>query len=590
MFRSAMRQFFKFFFASFLGIAVFTLLAGFIFFMMIAGLTAKEKPSIGTKAVLYIDISKPVMEQSIENPLADFGSGDQYNLPGLYDIVRLIKHAAADSAIKGIYLKSGYNANGLATSSELRLALSEFKKSGKFIYAYGDVISQRSYHIITAADKIYCNPKGGVDWKGFSMQYLFFKKALDKLEIEPEIFYAGKFKSATEPFRAERMTDANRLQSQVFLNDIYSQFLQQVAQNRNTDTASLRQCANQLLIQTPDDAVKYKLVDAAKYDDEVKDELKERLGLSKAGKINFVELSKYAEAVNYKKGSGDNKIALFYAQGDIVDGKGEDGEIGGDNYRALFRKARLDDDVKAIVIRVNSGGGSAMASENMWRELTLARKEKPVIVSFGDYAASGGYYMSCMADSIFCQANTLTGSIGVFSMLFNTQKFFSNKLGITFDGVKTATYADMMQLNRPLNEAEKKYIQTDVDSIYANFLARVSEGRKINKALVDSIAQGRIWTGSTGLELGLVDKIGGLQDAIDCAARMANIKTYRLKEYPEPKNWFEKLFGGTNKTMRNNAIKAEVGEEGLQLLSSFKKIKKLVGSTQAKIPFEITVE
>jgi protease IV len=585
-----MRQFFKFFFASFLGIAVFTLLAGFIFFLVIASLGSSEKPSVGAKAVLYLDISKPIMEQSIDNPLADFGSGDQYDLPGLFDMVRLLKHAANDSSVKGVYIKSNYNSNGLATSDELRKALLEFKKGGKFIYAYGDVISQGAYRIITAADKIYCNPKGGVDWKGLSMQYLFFKKALDKLEIEPEIFYAGKFKSATEPFRADRMSESNRLQSQVFLNDVYSQFLVQVAAGRKTDTAALHRCANELLLQTANDAVIYKLVDAAKYDDEVKDELKERLGLRKSGKINFVEMAKYAQSVNYKTGKGDNKIALFYAQGDIVDGTGDDGEIGGDNYRAMFRKARLDDDIKAIVVRVNSGGGSAMASENMWRELELARKDKPVIVSFGDYAASGGYYMSCMADSIFCQPTTLTGSIGVFSMLFNTQKMFNNKLGITFDGVKTGTYADMMNLNRPLSDMEKKYLQTGVDSIYAIFLSRVSNGRKMGIPEVDSIAQGRIWTGTTGLRLNLVDRIGGLQDAIDCAARMSKVKEYRIKEYPESKNWFEKLFGGSKKTMRSTAIKEEVGEEGFKLLQSFKKIKKLVGGTQARMPFEITIE
>jgi protease IV len=585
-----MRQFFKFFFASFLGVAVFTLLAGFIFFLVIASLASSEKPSVGAKAVLYLDISKPMMEQTIDNPLADFSSGDEYDVPGLFDMIRMIRHAAGDSSVKGIYMKCHYNSNGLATSNELRNELQAFRKSGKFIYAYGDVISQRSYHIVTAADKIYCNPKGGVDWKGFSMQYVFFKNALNKLEIEPEIFYAGRFKSATEPFRAERMTEANRLQSQVFLNDIYSNFLIQVAANRGTDTATLRQCANQLLIQSADDAMKYKLVDGLKYDDEVKDEIKQRLGISKTGKINFVDMGKYAKSANFKKGSGENKIALFFAQGDIVDGKGEDGQIGGDTYRGLFRKARLDDDVKAIVVRVNSGGGSAMASENMWRELQLARKDKPVIVSFGDYAASGGYYMSCMADSIFCQPNTLTGSIGVFSMLFNAQKFFNNKLGITFDGVKTANYADMMTPNRSLNETEKKFIQTGVDSIYANFLTRVSQGRKISLANVDSIAQGRIWTGTTGLELGLVDKIGSLQDAINCAAGMAKIKTYRLKEYPEPGSWFDKIFSGSKKTMGAKAMEEQIGEDGVKILQSFKRMKQLVNTTQARMPFEISFD
>jgi protease IV len=583
-----MKQFFKFFFASFLGIVVFTIVVVLIFFIGIASLSSSAKPSLANKAVLYLDISKPIMEQKVDNPFSDFSGGEEYDQPGLYDIIRLLQFATTDNNVSGIYLKCNYNASGLATSNELREALLAFKKSKKFIYAYGDVIAERSFHIISVADKIYCNPQGGVEWKGFSLKYMFFKNTLAKLEIEPEIFYAGKFKSATEPLRSDKMTDANRLQSQVFIDDIYKQFLQQIATSRNVDTATLRQCANQLLIHTPADAVKYKLIDGVKYDDQVKEELTQQLGLATTAKINFVEIGKYAESVNYKKGIGNNTIALIYAQGNIVDGKGDDGEIGGDSYRALFRKARLDDNVKAIVVRVNSGGGSALASENMWRELALAKKEKPVVLSFGDYAASGGYYMSCMADSIFCQPNTLTGSIGVFSVLFNTQKLFNNKLGITFDGVKTGNYSDMMELDRPLTEVEKKYIQTEVDSIYATFLTRVSNGRKISIANVDSMAQGRIWTGISGLRLQLVDRLGGLQDAVDCAARMAKTKTYRLKEYPQQKKWFEKLFNsGSQKSMQAKVLQKELGKEGLQLLTSFKKLHQQNGSVQASLPFEM---
>jgi protease-4 len=584
-----MRQFFKFFFASLLGITVFTVIVFVLLLIVIGSIASSDKPAVGAKAVLHLDISKSIKEQAVDNPFSDFGGEDQNDMPGLYDMVRLINHAASDSAVKGIYIKCNANGNGLATSNELKEALIDFKKSKKFIIAYGDYISQEAYRIITAADKIYCNPKSGVDWRGFSLQYMFFKNALQKLEIEPEIFYAGKFKSATEPFRAEKMSDANRLQSQEFLDDVYAQFLNEVASARETDAATLRLCANQLLVQTASDAVKYKLIDAVKYDDEVKDEIKQRLGLSKTGKINFVEMGTYAKAVNYKQ-KGSDKIALFYAEGTIVDGKGDDGEIGGDTYRKLFRKARMDNDIKAIVIRVNSGGGSALASENMWRELELARKDKPVILSFGDYAASGGYYMACMADSIFAQPNTLTGSIGVFSMLFNAQKLLNNKLGITFDGVKTASHADMMNLNRPLNEAEKRFLQSGVDTIYQQFLTRVANGRKMQLAAVDSISQGRIWIGSTGLQLGLVDRLGGLQDAVNCAVRMAKVKSYRLKEYPEPKNWFEKYFSGASKSVKAKAIKEEIGEEGVQLLKNIKRIQQLNQGVQARLPFKIIME
>lgn len=581
-----MRQFLKFFLASLTAIIVFSVIVFFVFIGFIGSLASSDKPSVRNNAVLYIDLSQPIKEQKVANPLSSFEPEDEFDLPGLFDVVRIIEHAKTDSAIKGIYLKCNNNSNGLATSDELRKALLSFKQSKKFIYAYGDVIPQRAYYVANVATKIYCNPKGGLDWKGFSIDYTFFKKALQKLEIEPQIFYAGKFKSATEPFREEQMTAANRLQTQVFLNEIYTHFLLTTAVARNTDTATLHQCANDNLIRTTADAVTYKLIDAAKYDDEVKDELKQKLGVDKYSKINFIQLAKYGEAVNYKKEKGSNKIAVVFAQGDIVDGKGDDDQIGGETFRNWFRKARLDKEVKAIVVRVNSGGGSALASETMWRELSLAREEKPVVISFGDYAASGGYYMSCMADSIFAQENTLTGSIGVFSVLPNMKNFFNNKLGITFDGVKTAQYADMMTIDRPLNDAEKRFLQNDVDSIYQTFLTRVSNGRKLNRVHVDSIAQGRVWTGAKGKELGLVDRIGGLQDAINCAARMAKLKDYRTKEFPEPESFLKQIFGNYTQNTRSNILQQELGSEGMEIYTSYKKIKQVVGASQARLPFE----
>ncbi len=585
-----MARFFKIFFASFLALVVFSLITLFILLGWIGRLTSASKPAIGDQAVLFISLDQNIAEQERDNPLASFNSDDHYDMPGLYDMVRLIHYAKTDSSIKGIYLRCNGNGNGLATSNELRKALLDFKTSKKFIYAYGDVIPQRAYYIASVADKIYCNPKGGIDWKGFSIQYMFFKQALDKLEIEPQIFYAGKFKSATEPLRADHMTDANRLQSTVFLNDLYDEFLLTTAEARHTDTATLHRCANELLIQSAGDAVHYKLADAVKYDDEVKDEIREKLGIDKKTKINFVMMGKYAKAVNYKAGKGADRIAVIYAQGDIVDGKGESGQIGGDTYRNLIRIARIDEKVKAIVIRVNSGGGSAMASENMWRELEMAKKDKPVVLSFGDYAASGGYYMSCGADSIFTQPNTLTGSIGVFSILPNMKKFFNDKLGVTFDAVKTSPYGDMLTTSRPLSEPEKKFFQNDIDSIYHTFLTRVSAGRKINIALVDSIAQGRVWTGKRAVELGLADKIGGLQDAIDCAAGMAKLKQYQLKEYPEPENWLQNIFGSYKRNAKIKAVKEELGDEGYSIYSSLKRIRQMLGNSQARMPFEIEVQ
>lgn len=584
-----MGSFLKIFFASLLAFLVFTLVIFFIVAGWIAGIASSKKTETGGKAVLVLDLSQSFHEQKQDNPLSDFASDDQYDVPGLYDVIRLIDHAKRDTSVKGIYLKCGNNNNGFASSEEIRSSLNDFKKSGKFIYAYADVIPQKAYYVASVADKIYCNPQGGVDWKGFAIEETFLKEALNKLEIEPQIFYAGKFKSATEPLREEKMTDANRLQLTELLNDLFNRVLYSTAKARDLDTTVLRKCVNEHLIRFAADAFQYKLVDGLKYDDEVKDEIKAKLKIDKYEMINFVMIGKYENSVNYKR-EGKEKIALIYAEGDIVDGKGDNGQIGGATYRGYIRKARLDKDIKAIVLRINSGGGSSMASEDMWREITIARKEKPVIISFGDVAASGGYYMSCNADSIFAEPNTITGSIGVFSILPNMQKFFKNKLGVTFDGVKTAQDADELSVSKPLTEMQKRYFQNDVDSIYHTFKSRVAEGRKKDVEYVDSIGQGRVWLGKKGLQLGLVDRLGGLQDAVDCAARIANISNYRLKEYPEPKNFLDLLLGSYKKSLSVTAIKDELGEDGYRTYNSLKKVKEMVGKTQARLPFDFNIE
>jgi len=553
----------------------------------IASIASTDKVRVGSNAVLVVDLSIPYQERMVDNPLAAFSS-DQYDIPGLYDVVRIIKSASKDSAVKGIYIKCNSNSNGFAGSEEIRNAIINFKKTGRFVYGYGDVINQKAYYVGSVADKLYCNPKGGVDWRGFAIQLAFLKKTLEKLEIQPQIFYAGKFKSATEPFREEKMTEPNRIQTREILEDIYSHFLLKIADARKIDTAALRDLAENNSIQFANDAFRYKLVDGLRYDDEVKDEIKAKLKLGKEQSINFIEIQKYAKAVEYKA-SGKDRIAIIYAQGDIVDGKGEEGQIGSATYRNLIRKAREDNSIKAIVVRVNSGGGSSLASENIWREMTLARKEKPVVVSFGDVAASGGYYLACNADSIFAQPNTITGSIGVFAMIPNMEKFFDDKLGITFDGVKTASEADAFTVVKPLSEKQKKFIQNEIDTIYHDFKTRVSEGRKKNINYVDSIAQGRIWSGEKGLQLGLVDRIGGLQDAIDCAARMAKTSDYKLREFPEPQSFFEKVFGGYKQTYKNKAIKEELGEDGHKLYMTIRRLKAMAGVTQSRIPFDFSI-
>ena len=584
-----MGSFFKTFFAALLALFVFVLLAFFFMAAVIGGLTSKDKPVVRAKSVLVINLGQLYREQLQENPLSVITGDEEKNIPGLYDVIRLLDKAKNDKNIKGIFLQANPSPNGFSGSAEIRQALLDFKQSGKFIYAHGDVITQRTYAIANVADKIYLSPQGYMEWFGFNVDYAFLKGTLEKLDIEPQIFYAGKFKSATEPFRTDKMSEENRLQTTVWLNDLYSGFLVGTAASRKLDTAVIRRLANEGMIRQASDAVEHKLIDGLKYDDEVKDEIKAKLDVGKYERINFITINAYRASGSFE-GSRGEKIALIYAEGDIIDGKGEQGRIGGETYRTLLRKARLDKSISAIVVRVNSGGGSAMASENIWRELSLAKKEKPVVVSFGDVAASGGYYLACGADSIFAQPNTITGSIGVFGIIPNMEGFFKNKLGITFDGVKTGPYADAMSITRPMNEEEKKLVQEEIERVYALFKKRVAEGRKRDTAYVDSIAQGRVWTGHRAIQIGLVDRFGGLKEAVASAARMAGLKEYHVREYPETENFLKELLGKSGTPMNyTQKIKEEMGEEGYKLYQQMKRVREMTNTMQARLPFEFYI-
>jgi protease-4 len=582
-----MKSFFKIFFATLLSLVIFSLIIFFLFVGWVAGITSKNKPNVEARSVLVLDLSQDFKEQQVESPLSTISNNDEINVPGLYDVLRLIKKAKDDKNIAGIYIIANSSPNGFASSEEIRNALIDFKKSKKFIIAHGDIISQKAYDIATVADKIYLNPTGMLEWVGFNVDYVFLKGALDKLEIQPQIFYAGKFKSATEPFRTDKMTPENKLQTTVWLSNLYNHFLLNASAARNIDTATLFQLANEGKIQTAQDASDNKLVDGLKYDDQVKDEIKNKLGIAKYEKINFISINKYARAGSFKK-TGSENIALIYAEGDIIDGSSEQpGTIASENYMKLIRKARLDQSIKAIVFRVNSGGGSSLASENIWRELSLAKQEKPVVVSFGDVAASGGYYISCAADSIFAEPNTITGSIGVFGIIPNMETFFKNKLGVTFDGVKTAQNADAGVFH-PLNENEKRMIQQSIEITYKQFKERVANGRKKDTAFIESIAQGRVWSGDDAIRIGLIDHFGGLQDAIDCAARLAKTTDYRLREFPEPQNIFDRIFGSSSNNY-SSKMKEDLGEENFKIYQEIVRIKQMTNTTQARLPFEFLI-
>ncbi len=584
-----MRNFFKTFFAALLALVVFVLLAIGIIVALVSASSSSSKPAVANNSILFIDLNDEFKEQADENVIGSFLGDPSSDIPGMYDLVRLIEYARNDQNIKGIFLKANSNENGFASSEELRKALFDFKKSKKFVIAYGDVLSQKAYYVANVADRIYCNPMGSVEWDGYAANLVFMKGLLDKLEIEPQVFYAGKFKSATEPFRYTEMSEPNRLQTSVWLNELYAALLLKTSAARNIDTALLHSLAISGKVQSAQDALKYKLVDGLKYNDEVQTELLKRTGKKQTEEISFISPGEYAKAVNYAS-SGDGKIALIFASGDIVDGKGEDGQVGGDEFVRIIRKARLDKETKAIVFRVNSPGGSVLASEKIWREIALAKKQKPVVVSMGNLAASGGYYISCAADSIYASPATITGSIGVFTLIPNMEGFFNDKLGITFDAVKTAPYADMPNVTRPLSETESKFIQSSIDSIYHVFISRVSKGRGLAPAFVDSIAQGRVWTGETAATLGLVDKLGTLQNAVDCAARMARITSYRTREYPEKKTWLEEVFDNSLfASIKMKSIKNEVGEKQYNLLLQAKSVQQIIGIPQAKLPFMFNI-
>lgn len=590
-----MKQFLKFFLASTFGFVAGFLLLIFLFFGVVASIASKATTEKHVKlkpnSVLKINLSFPIEERSSHDPFAnfDFEDFEPKKTPGLYEIRKALKKAKTDDNIKGIYLEASTVAAGSATLESIREALLDFKESGKFIVAYDEIITQKGFHLSSVADKLFLNPIGLLEFKGYRTELAFFKNALDRLEIEPQIFYAGKYKSATEPFRLDSMSDANREQISFLIDDLYGRFIGDIANSRELDPNLLDSIADNLLVKYPEEAEKYQLVDELAYLDQVQDYLKSELGLSEDDKLEMVSLSKYA--MNTPKSTDKllvkDKVAILFAQGGIVDGNGEIDEIGSGRFIKAIQKIRKDDDVKALVLRVNSGGGSALASDVILRELNLAAEKMPVIVSMGDVAASGGYYISCGADTILAEANTITGSIGVFGILPNIQGLMNNKLGITFDRVQTGKYSDLGTLTRPMRQDEKEIIQGGVDKVYKTFKERVSEGRGMSVDYVDSVGQGRVWTGVQAKNLGLVDVLGGLDDALEIAAFKAGIEEYGVKEYPEVKDLREQLIKSLTGEVKIRIFKTLAGEQ-YQVFTQIEELKKWQG-IQTRMPFEIQV-
>ena len=557
-----MKQFFKFVFASMVGIIFSSILLFVIFIVGVTAIVSSSKDTIEVteNTILHVNLNLPIIERSSSNPLdnLDLGPFKGEKVLGLDDILKSIKNAKSDTNIKGIYLDVSYMMTGFATMEEIRTALLDFKKSGKFIIAYSEVYTQGAYYLASVANKIYLNPQGLLELKGFSSSVMFYKGALDKLDIEAQIIKVGTFKSAVEPFILGKMSDENRLQTTALLGSLYNNFTAEIATSRKIPQDSIIAIADGLKSRSPQDALKYKLVDALKYKDEVLDELKGKTGIAKAKNLKTVTITEYAKTVK-NMGTSSDRIAVIYANGEINGGEGDENSIGSEGISKALRKARLDDKVKAVVLRVNSPGGSSLASDVIWREVLLTKKAKPVIVSMGDYAASGGYYIACAADAIYAEPTTITGSIGVFAIIPNMQGFLNNKLGVTFDGVKTGQFADLGDISRPLTDAEKMILQREVNRTYQDFIKRVADGRHVSAAYVDSIGQGRVWTGEQAIKLKLVDKLGHLEDAIAAAAKKAKLKEYKIVNYPEIKEGFFGLLNDSEDKIKTYMIKQELG-------------------------------
>lgn len=563
-----MKSFFKYVLATVTGIIISSILlvvVGLIILgAMISSMTADKETVVADNSLLHIDLQHQITERTIPDPF------EELDVPGftttksfgLNDILKGIEGAKNDNRIKGIYLDLSAVSASFATLQEIRDALLDFKTSGKFIVAYSEGYTQRAYYLASTADKVYVNPEGTIDFRGLASQTPFIKGTLDKLGVEMQVVKVGTFKSAVEPFILDRMSEANRQQVTSFLGSIYNHFVNQIGTSRGIPADSLRAIADNFLVKTADDAVTYGLADGKRYKDELLGELKDSLDIDPDKDLNAVALTKYKPSGQSNRTSVRDRIAVVYAVGDIVSGEGGDDMIGSERISRELRKVRRDDKVKGVVFRINSPGGSALASDVIWREVDLLRKEKPVIVSMGDVAASGGYYIAAAADSIFAQPNTITGSIGVFGVIPNMQGLMNEKLGITFDEVKTGKYADFLSnVDRPLTVDERNILQMEVTRIYDTFLQRVADGRHLSKEEVDSIGQGRVWSGQQAVDNGLVDRLGSLEDAIAAAARKAGLEDYRLVTYPAIKNPFESLLGGSTDRISTWFAQRELGDQ-----------------------------
>lgn len=585
----------------FLGNVIATIVGLFVFIMIfffgiiiIGAIFGGDEDHVKVKenSVIELDLSKVTLDYSGKTNYKDFNYFEAHH-NGVTDILNAIEVAKTDKNIKGISILNNQSRLGMAQSKSVRDKLEEFKKSGKFVYSYSDYYTQNDYYLNSVADKIYLNPMGEVDFKGLSSEILYMKDLQEKSGVKFEVIRHGKYKSAVEPFLAQEMSPENREQMTVLLNSVWSTIVSDIAKSRKISVAQLDAIANTLGARTPELALANKIVDKIAYEDEYHDAIRAKLKVDKKDKYNIVSVKDYAKKAvstinDYSK---KDIIAVVYAQGEISGGEGDVNVIGEGSIKRSLEEARKDDDVKAIVLRVNSPGGSALTSELIWREIEITKKTKPVVVSMGNYAASGGYYIAANADRIFAEPNTITGSIGVFGMLPNASQLAKN-IGINAEQVKTHANAGGYSVFEPIDENFKGIVLEGIEKTYNIFLKRVADGRKMTTEQVNEIAQGRVWTGTDAHRLGLVDEIGGLEDAIKYAAKLGKTSAYRTEDFPEYEKSFEDMLANfTGMAMfktKEQLLKEQLGEEGYQMLEQIKRVKSRKG-IQAIMPYELII-
>ena len=585
-----MKQFLKFTLAAAAGLmlGVFSII---IIFSILAASGDSKEVQLDEPHVLRIELNGEIQDR-VEEMAFDLSeiTGQDVNILGLNDILANIKKAKTDENIKGIYIEIGMISAGFASREEIRNALLDFKESGKFITTYSEIYTQGSYYLASVADYICMYPEGGMELRGLNSTIPFFTNALKKMGIEPQVIRHGKFKSAVEPFMLTEMSDENREQIETYMGSIWEHFLKNVASDRELTRDRLNEIADNLEIQTTEDALRLGLIDSLFYRDQFQNHLANLMEQENYDDINFVSLKKYNKVKNenardkFKK----EKVAVIYAQGEIQSGEGSETVIGSERISKAIRKARKDEKVKAIVLRVNSPGGSALASDVIWREMKLANEEKPVVVSMGDVAASGGYYIACASDKIYASPNTITGSIGVFGIMPNIEELMTDKIGITFDNVKTNKFADLGSVNRPLTQEEYDIIQKGVVDVYNTFTSKVAEGRDMSQENVDDIGQGRVWSGTNAMDINLIDEYGGLETAIAGAAELAELEDYRIYELPEQKDPFQELLEQLEEDMQTSWIKYQLGDQ-YKYYKTIQDIKHLKG-VQARMPYQFVID